>query len=102
MKVRHVSVAHIVAALLLAACGDAGTGVEAGSTLAGSFALQQVDGASLPIALRKIISVNPTDGATSSCTEYLTSMRIDVTSSGGATRSESRDLVCEDSTAVVT
>jgi hypothetical protein len=102
MKVRHVSVARLIAALLLAACGDAGTGVDAGSTLAGSFALQQVDGAPLPIALRRIVSVDPVTGATSSCTEALTAMSIDVTSSGSATRSESRDLMCDGSNVVQT
>jgi hypothetical protein len=100
MKLRHVSVVRIVAALLLAACGDSGTGVDAGSTLAGSFALQQVDGAPLPIALRRIVSVDPATGATSSCTESLTAMSIEVTSSGSATRSESRDLVCDGSNVV--
>jgi hypothetical protein len=102
MKVGHVSVARIVAVLLLAACGDAGTGVDAGSTMEGSFVLQQVDGAPLPIALRRIVSVDPATGATSSCTESLTAMSIDVTSSGSATRSESRDLMCDGSNVVQT
>jgi hypothetical protein len=97
-----VSVARIIAALLLAACGDAGTGVDAGSTLEGSFALQQVDGAPLPIALRRIVSVDPATGATSSCIEALTAMSIDVTSSGSATRSESRDLTCDGSNVIQT
>jgi hypothetical protein len=102
LRVEHSWAVGIACLLVLTACGDAGTGVDAAAALEGRFALAQVEGAPLPIALRKIVSVNPSNGATSSCTEYLTSMRIDVTRSGGATRSESRDLTCDDSIAVVT
>ena len=56
----------------------------------------------MPIALRRIVSVDPVTGATSSCTEALTAMSIDVTSSGSATRSESRDLMCDGSNVVQT
>jgi hypothetical protein len=86
----------VSALLLVAACGDAATGVDAGKALQGSFALEQIDGASLPIAQRRIVSIDTSGTTTSSCTDYLTTMRIDVTSSGSATRSESHTLTCDD------
>ena len=81
--------------VFLAACGDAGTGVADTSALEGSFALAQLGGNPLPIALRKIVSVDTSGRVASSCTEYLTAMSIDATSVGGVTRTESRDLTCD-------
>ena len=91
---------RIVACFALAvaaACGDTGTGVDAGATLQGSFALVQVDGTPLPIAQRRIVGIDTSGATTTSCTDYLAAMRIDVTSSGGATRSESHNLLCDGS-----
>ena len=96
MTVGYSWMVGIASLLLIAGCGDAGTGVGPGA-LQGSFGLLQVDGAPLPLAQRRIVGIDTAGNTTSSCTEYLTAMRIDVTSSGGATRSESRRLTCDGS-----
>jgi len=95
MSQRRIAACFAVAVALAAACAGSGTGVDAGAALQGSFALQRVDGTPLPIAQRKIVGVDTSGTTTSSCTDYLAAMRIDVTSSGSATRSESHNLVCD-------
>lgn len=89
-----------VAVALAAACSDSATGVEAGATLQGSFALQTVDGTPLPIAQRRIVGVDTSGATTGSCTDFLAAMTIDVTSAGSVTRSESHNLVCDGGTAI--
>jgi len=100
MSQRRIAACLAVAVALAAACSDSGTGVDAGATLQGSFALQTVDGTPLPIAQRRIIGIDTSGATTSSCTDFLAGMTIDVTSAGSATRSESHNLVCDDSTGV--
>lgn len=99
MSQRSIASCFAIAVALAAACSDSGTGVDAGAALQGSFALQSVDGAPLPIAQRKIVGPDTT---TSSCTDYLASMSIDVIAPTRVTRSESHNLVCDGSAAGVT
>ncbi|HEX7980222.1 MAG TPA: hypothetical protein VF461_16550 [Gemmatimonadaceae bacterium] len=102
MMQRRIAACLVVALAVVAACADSGTGIEAGATLQGGFVLQTVDGTPLPIAQRKIVSVDTSGTTTSSCTDYLAEMSIDVTSSGSATRGESHNLVCDGSAAGIT
>lgn len=85
--------------LFLSACADAGTAVSPLSTLQGKFALVQVQGAPLPIVLRRIGDAGGADGIQHSCTEYLAGMNLDITSSGAITKVESRRLTCDDARA---
>lgn len=87
MSQRRIAACVAVALALAAACSDSGTGPDVGPTLEGNFSLQTIDGAPLPIAQRKIVGP---DSTTRSCTDYLASMQI-VVSSGSATRSESHN-----------
>ena len=95
MKIKHTLALCFAFVLFLAACGSSGTGVDTQTMMAGSFALVQLDGAPLPIALRKIAGVDTSGRAAPSCTEYLTAMSIDVTASGRVTRTESDGLTCD-------
>jgi hypothetical protein len=94
--------ARVACVLLVAACGDGGTGTGPSGLLDGSFALVRVEGAPLPITLGRIVSVSLPDGVQLTCTQYLTAMRIDVTSFGSATRNESRLVTCDDGRADAT
>jgi hypothetical protein len=100
MSQRRIAACLAVAVALTAACSESGTGVDVGATLQGNFALQTVDGTPLPIAQRRIVGVDTSGATTSSCTDFLAAMTIDVTSAGSVTRSESHDLACDDSTGV--
>ena len=85
-------IAECVALLAFAAaCGDSGIASDPRVMLAGSFALWQIDGTSLPIAERRLVGP---DSTSPSCTDYLAAMRIDVTSSTSAQRSESHRFTC--------
>src|SRR6476659_273809 len=94
MSQRRIAACLVVALAVVAACADSGTGVEAGAPLQGGFALQTVDGTPVPIAQRKIVSIETSGTTTSSCTDYVAAISIDVSASGSATRGESHNLVC--------
>lgn len=95
MSQRRIAACLAVAVVLAAACSNSGTGVDAGPTLEGSFELQTIDGTPLPIGQRMIVGTDTTGTPTSSCTDYLASMQI-VVSTGTVTRSESHDVRCDD------
>ena len=95
MSQRRIAAWLAVVVAIAAACSDSGTGVEAGAVLEGSFALQTVDGAPLPIAQQKSVATDTSGATVFTCTDYLASMQI-VVSSGTATRSEAHDLLCDD------
>ena len=101
MSQRRIVASLAIVVALAAACSDSSTGVDAGPTLEGSFALQTIDGTPLPIAQRRIVGVDTSGATTSACTDFLASMQI-VVSSGSATRSESHDLLCDDGTGITT
>lgn len=102
MRGYHSWSACVASIVFLSACGDAGTAMSPISTIQGKFALLQVQGAPLPMALRRIVTSGVADSIQHSCTDYLTGMNLDITSSGAITKGESHRLTCDDARADLT